>query len=174
MFTAGKRLLLSLACVLALHCGVANATAITYTATDLNSVETGLWQLDFTLSGYAFTAGQGFQIFFDYGQYKNLAFVSAPTGWDVLVFQPEDILGSLEPGVLDGMALVDNPALDQTFSLRLTWLGSGLPASPAFDIYAADFSVIGSGVSSAAVPLPAAAWLLAPSLAAMAVRRRRA
>ena len=117
-----------------------------FQAVDLPDVTPGenLWQYSFSLEGFAFRAGQGFTIFFD-TRYGNLAVSNHPANadWDLLMVQPNPPLNT--PGYVDGLALVDTPALGQPFDVRFVWRGLGDPGPLPFVIYDTNYATIFAG-----------------------------
>lgn len=151
----------------------ASPASISYSLTDLGSVQNGLWQADYTVEGYNFHAGEGLTIYFDYGLYADLAIVSAPAGWDALTYDPDMVFGVKDAGALDAMATVDSPSLSGVFSVQFTWLGEEAPGAQNFEIHGSDYCVIESGQSSH-VPIPGSLLLLANGLLGILfVRNRR-
>lgn len=120
---------------------------------------------------------EGFQVFFDYDDYDNLAVVAAPGPWDALVFQPD--AGFLLDGVFDALADpgpgIANGNLLGGFSVSFDWLPGGTPGDQPFEIYDAnDFSVLESGNTTLSpVPVPAAVWLFGSALAGLGALRRQ-
>jgi hypothetical protein len=115
----------------------ASAAAIEYQATNLGG---SLWQYDYWVSDFIFSAGQGFAVEFIYEpiHYANLTPVSSD--WDVLAFDPDTQLP--DEGLYDALAVVDAPDLSQPFSVTFTWLGAPLtPGSQRFYLYELDSSL---------------------------------
>src|SRR5262245_36908825 len=115
--------------------GPARATSITFEVTDLPDVNPGedLWRYAYPLdaAGTPFSAGvTGFAITFDETLYSVLSAASASSDWDILVLQPD--LGIPDPGLYDGLALVDSPDTGTPFEVDFVWLGSGTPGSQPF------------------------------------------
>ncbi len=118
--------------------------------TDLPDTVPGIdrWQVAYTLDlgGSTFSSNQGFTIYFSSGLYSNLNTTSSPSGWDVLTLQPETILIALD-GLLDALALVDNPSVSTPFVVEFDWLASGSPKSQLFELYSLQtgFQLTGTG-----------------------------
>jgi hypothetical protein len=149
--------------------GAAEAASIHFEVTDLPDVNPGedLWRYAYSLdpAGTPFSAGvTGFAITFDETLYTALAAVTASLDWDILVLQPD--LGIPDPGLYDGLALVDSPDLSTPFEVDFVWLGSGTPGSQPFEIYELETPIYGTPVtieSGVTVPVPE------PALAALAL-----
>ena len=127
----------------------ARALSINANLTNLTDTVGGqdLWNGSFTLSGGVFQANEGFTIYFEPLDYSNIStpLLPQPVGWDVLSVQPDPLLSA--PGFLDGLALINNPALNQPFSVNFVWRGAGNPGTQNFETYklAGGFAVTGSG-----------------------------
>ncbi|PIE61837.1 MAG: hypothetical protein CSA29_01155 [Desulfobacterales bacterium] len=152
--------------------GLANATAISYTATDLADINSGedLWQYTYSVSDNTFAADTGFTIYFDLGLYDFLdPLTTAPnTDWDVLTWNPDSSLP--DDGAYDAYALVDNASLADMFTVSFAWLGGGAgPISQYFEVYdGLTWSVLEDGFTSsgvaAPVPEPATMFLFGTGL----------
>ena len=145
--------------------GNANATTISYQATDLADTTPGedLWQYSYSVSGYTFNQNYGFTVLFDYSLYSNLEdpppFVNSD--WDPIVLQPDPSLPA--DGTYDAQALVNNASLADPFTVSFVWLGSGTPGSQPFQVYDPNFETIEEGRTTsgaAAIPEPATLVLL--------------
>ena len=145
----------------------------------------GQWQLDLALLAEPGDAAfNGFTVYLPYGDADSLVPLAAPAGWDVLSWQPDAALqaGGAYDAWTGGAAVVVG-ALQSGFSLTLNWTGLAAPAAGlAFDTYWLDdqgFSLVGSGRSVAAAPVPVpepASHLLVLAslgLCGLVVRRRR-
>lgn len=172
MQTTKRTLTIGLAMLIAALATPAWAALITYAPYDLSATEPNLWQIDYVVSDHNLGIDEGFQVFFPYGQYEDLALLSAATGWDALVFQPDMIFGVPEPGILDGLQLVDNGGAAAAFSIQLHWLGVGTPEPQNFELYDANFNVLESG-RTVMVPEPVSGLLLVAGLCGLAWRRSR-
>ena len=114
-------------------------------------------------------------IFFDFGQYTNLAVTSPLAGWDEIVADPTLVLGSPDPGFYDALALGAGIAPGHQlagFSVSFDWLGVGLPGAQSFTVVdPVTFDALASGTTNS-VPEPATALLLTIGAAIAALRRR--
>lgn len=106
-----------------------------------------------------------FSIFFSPSLYANLAVESYPTGWDMLVIQPDSTLPA--DGFMDALTLMDGILPGQElngFAVSFDYLGTGVPNSQRFDIIdPITFATISSGLTIpqdvTTVPEPTTAWL---------------
>ena len=157
--------------------GPAGAASISFEATDLADENPGedLWRYAYTLdpAGTPFGAGvTGFAVTFDETLYTALAAVSASFDWDILVLQPD--LGIPDPGLYDGLALVDSPDFGTPFEVDFVWLGSGTPGSQPFEIYELEIPIYGTPITietGVTVPEPALAVLALAAAFGLAVTR---
>lgn len=160
----------------------ANAAVIEY---GLSNISGDTWQYDYTLiNDSTDTEIREFTVWFSQSGYSNLALETAPKGWDPVTWQPGSNAG-LNPGGYDAMALTAAPLSPGDslagFSVRFDWSGTAPPGSQPFDIVdPSNYSVVlASGFtvqSTPAIPVPAALWLFASGLAALAaatLRRRQ-
>jgi hypothetical protein len=160
------------------HPASANATAIIeFTTIDLSDPFPGedLWQYEYTVSGFTFNVDQGFSVYFDPNLYSDLVAGTAPPDWDILIIQPDPVLG--DDGSYGALATVDLASLANPFVVTFQWLGGASgPRQQPFTIEEFDQSgayiELESGVTRSAVPEPATLLLLTPALA-YAMRRRR-
>jgi len=137
------------------------AISIQYDAINLADITPGkdLWQYSYFVSDQVFNTDEGFDVFFALGLYEGINPVSAPTGWDILAFQPDSSLP--QDGIYDAQAVVDNASLTDPFVVSFVWLGSGLPGSQAFEVFDSSFEVVASGQTAPAVaPVPEPSTLL--------------
>ena len=138
---------------------LANATAISYTATNLTDVNHGedLWQYSYSVSDNTFAVNTGFTIYFDLGLYDFLdPLPTSPNAdWDILTWNPDSSIP--DDGVYDAYALVDNALLTGVFTVSFVWLGGvNGPGSQFFEIYdGIAWNVLEDGfTSSGATPVP--------------------
>lgn len=166
------RLLIALFCLLATS-NVRAQTNIFFQAVELTDQTPGqqLWRYDYTIVGFSFLQNQGFSIYCNALQYEDLQNPqpSASSSWSLITVQPDTVLS--QPGYVDGQASVNSPPLSQTFSVDFIWLGEGTPGSQPFDLYNSDFSTRYSGFTVAAVPEPAASYLMGLGLAGWVLKR---
>ena len=149
--------------------GLANATSISYTATDLIDVNAGedLWQYSYSVSDNIFAADTGFTIYFDFGLYELLdpSPITPNADWDVLTWDTDPSLP--DDGAYDAYALTDNASLTDPFTVSFVWLGAGTPGTQFFDVYDGftfDILESGSSVGSQIAPVPEPATLLLLSI----------
>lgn len=151
----------------------AMAASISYSLTDLGSQQQDLWQIDYQLTGFDSDTYDGLQIFFNYGEYEDIALLSSSSDWDVLIFQPDMVFGLEEDGTLDALPLTAGGVLSGSFSVQALWLGTGLPGTQSFELYnSTDWTAQESGTTSP-VPVPGALFLMFSGLAALAAGRRK-
>ena len=171
-----------LACALASPAW-ADPIRIAYLATDLADTIPGddRWEYRYFVSGFTFSADQGFSINFDPAHYADLDDPppAAAPGWDAITLQPDPGLSSA--GLYDALALVDAPPIAFPFIVSFAWFGGpGEPGPQAFTVNTFDASgmltVIAAGTTvpyAAPVPEPATLALVALGAGAMAIRTRR-
>ena len=165
----------------------ASATIITY---DVSNVTGSIWRYDYSVTNDALATSLGeFSLYFQLGQYENLLALTAPSGWDGLIAQPDPLLP--DNGFIDLLAQDGGIGIGQTlagFSVQFDWLGLGAPGSQPFDVIdPANFTFVDSGVTQRAVVTPpiggisvpepsvfALLTLALPLAATVFLRRRRA
>jgi len=158
---------------------VARATVISFEAIDLADVSSGedLWSYRYHLSGTPLGVDEGFSVFFDGSLYSSLSAGNTPSGWDVLVFQPDPNLPSA--GIYDALSLTGGLSLS-FFEVSFVWHGGATgPGSQFVEFYALDpagaYGVVSSGVTGAVsqVPEPGSLVLMSGGVTAILVARRR-
>ena len=153
--------------------GMADADTIRYEATNLGGNE---WRYDYTLRNTGVDAIAQFTIYFDPDLYSDLDETTAlgPSGWDVLVIQPDR--GLPDDGFFDALNETSPVLTGETltgFSVSFFWLGTGAPGSQPFDILdPVTFAPLVSGTTTI-VPLPAPISLCLLGLAGLQLFRRR-
>jgi hypothetical protein len=166
------RLKLNKACLLIVlgASSVASLTAanVSFQVTGLGATGLGQqqYQYNYVISDLQLQANQELDIRFDPSLYGTLSNGVAPSGFDLLLLQPNNPPGAF--GDYSALALANNPPLSGTFSVKVVYLGSGLPGSQPFFInqYDAQGNFVGqvstgsTGPSGQAAPEPAA-WTLA-------------
>ena len=158
------------ACLLFAAATVAHAGVVEFVATSLGG---SLWRYAYSVKPSV--SFDELTIYFDPGNYELLGAPLAPTGWDPLVIQPDT--GIPARGYFDALSLdgpVDSSVGTLSFSVEFSYLGTGSPASQAFEmIDSPSFRVIDSGTTSpaAVVPEPSSTALLSLGLVAMLAAR---
>ncbi|MEQ1546886.1 hypothetical protein [Methyloglobulus sp.] len=132
------------------------AATISY---ETNHIGGNRWEYSYTVSNGALSGNiEELSIYFAGSEYSNLAVGHTPSGWDVVVNQPDTVLPS--DGFYDSLALVSGIAPKTAlkgFSVSFNFLGSGIPGNQAFDILdPITFNPIDSGFTVSSVPLPSA------------------
>ena len=153
------------------------AVVVPFTSTALGG---SLWRLDYTLQGGAPAGGfDGITVYFEPGSYGLLANAAAPSGWDVLVAQPDSVIpadGFFDLLNLGGLLTGDVGTV--AFSFDVEYLGAGAPGSQRFELYQAspNFRVVATGdtMRASSVPEPATAALLCLGLGGLTLRGRLA
>lgn len=164
------------ASVFALCCfgGAASAMQVQFTAVDVVDTTPGTdaWRYDYVVSG-AFAEFEGFTLLYDRAAYAGLILTGPPaaSAFDAALAQPDIGLGV--DGLLSLTAQRSLGAAESfSFSVGFAHLGGGKPGSQPFELFAADFSITGGGITSA-VPEPATTALMLVGLMALGLRARR-
>lgn len=152
--------------VLATFAYCAQATTITYSTQNLGG---NTWQYSYTVVNDTLAQSiDEFTIYFDLFLYENLSLAgqATPPAWDAVAIEPDPALP--DDGFYDGLALnlgiAQGAALGQ-FQITFDYLGNGAPKEQFFEVVdPTSFAVLDSGFTVAAVPLPAAGWLLGSGL----------
>jgi hypothetical protein len=109
-----------------------SAATVTFTVTPLGMNN---YRDTYNVSGFTFQANQELDIFFDPTLYTALTNGHAPTGYDLLVIQPDP--KAMFAGDYSALALVNSPP-NGPFNIDFTFLGSGQPGSLPFTISSVD------------------------------------
>ena len=143
----------------------ASATTVSYSMAAAPTA--GQYLFSFYLSGYTFSVNQELEIQFDPTMYSALSNGTAGTGFNVLLFQPDNRPGIGFPGYYSALATMNNPSLSSAFSVIATYIGTGTPGPQSYSINT--YSQSGAFVSSTvtglttpaptATPEPASLWL---------------
>lgn len=145
----------SILAVLALCSVAAQATELSYTATNIIGNQ---WRYDYTLANNTLSNPiDEFTIYFDLGQYGNLTSPAQPAGWNSVIAQSDVFLPA--PGFFDSAANLTGLLPGGTlggFSVEFDWLGVGSPGAQSFDIIdSTTFAALESGTTTAATPVVA-------------------
>jgi len=153
------------ACLLVWAAAAAGSLSAATVSFQIANLGSNNFRYDYVVSGIQFQQNEEFDVRFDPTLFGTLSNGQAPPGFDVLLLQPNNPLGS--PGDFSAMALVNNPSLSSGFHVTVHFLGTGTPGSQPYFINQPDangrlLSVVDSGttVAAGAVPEPAA-WTLA-------------
>jgi hypothetical protein len=156
----------------------AHAGLILFEAVDLSDVVPAedLWQYRYTVQGFTFAEGAGFEVFFPLSQgYLHGDLQASPpppnADWDVLTFQPEPLLP--DPGRYDAVASRSDPSVGQAFVVNFVWRGAGRPGSQPFEVFDPAFVVVEAGRTISAVPEPGLGGLLVTGASVLVWLRRR-
>jgi hypothetical protein len=169
-----------LLCLVGALCPAFSATIIQYEIQDLPDLVVGqdLEAYRYFVSGFPFSANQGFTIYFDLNRYSGLTNPSAPNAqWNVLVLQPDNNLPA--DGAFDAVTTINGPSVASPFMVQFIRT-AGIPASQPFDINEFDSQgnfvrVVESGFTVprlAAVPEPDFCWVTGIATVFLLVRRR--
>jgi subtilase-type serine protease len=117
----------------------------------VTNVSGATWEYSYAVSNDSLASAiDHFTVNFDLGLYKNLNPISAPTGWDIVSFDPDPLLP--DNGVYDALALSGGVTSGLTvsgFRIKFDFFGSGTPGSQGFKIYdALNFTLLDSGVTT--------------------------
>jgi hypothetical protein len=159
--------------------GNMSAATIQFQASDLGSNQ---FHLTYIVTDFVFSLNQELDVQFDPATYLSLSNGAAPTGFDVLLLQPNNPPGT--PGDFSSLSLVASPAIGP-FSVDVQLAGPGGPGAQNFFINQLDDngviqSVLASGKTTSSViatvpepaTLPLAGLALITGSAWLAVRRR--
>lgn len=125
------------------------------------------WQYNYSLVSSGPSSGlDELTVYFDRTLFSSLEAIYAPTGWDVMVAQPD--LAIPADGFYDALLSTGSPlssAPVDGFQVSFTYLGNGAPPPQPYDlIRSSDFTTLESGmtvqVAPAALPEPSTAWLM--------------
>ena len=98
-------------------------------------------------------AGYGLTLFFDAASFADLdAVTSAGSDWFATVSQPDT--GASLSGVSSFLALNDIAAGLTQFEVNFTWLAAGTPGAQTYEQFDDQFSVVASGSTVLASPVP--------------------
>lgn len=176
--------ILTVGCALA--AGTSWATSITY---DVSHLTGSTWQYDFTMSNDTLGVPvPELTVFFDYNLFSDLVAVSQPMEYtnqspSPLVVQPQPgtpLFPIAQDGFTDYLASDAGLAPGGTlggFIVDANFSGSGTPGAPSYEIYDANFNLLGSGATTPAgtpsVPEPGTLGLFGVGLLAVVIGRRR-
>ncbi len=167
------------AALVALSAVSTNAITIEYQATNLADTTPGqdLWRYTYKISGYAFQANEGLDIYFAQNLYGALS-NPQPQGQQWYAGTSTVIQPNGTPQIYDVLTIVSNPSMDVVFSVDFVWLGgANTPGSQPFDVYRSSqtggLDVFQEGRTQTASVPEAGSSLLLASLAFGALSTRR-
>ena len=148
-------------------------TKICYEPTEVGADR---WQYNYEVTNISLAGAiEEFTIWFDIGQYDNLALETLDppaANWDELVWDPDPVIS--DDGGYDAWVNLATPiGVGQSisgFAVSFDWLGTGDPASQYYEIIdPVTFNTIDSGWT---IPEPTTLILLGAGLLALRKRRR--
>ena len=138
--------------------GPLTAASITRSSTvSTNGSGDTVYHYVYTLVGDPLLLYQEIDIRFEAGLYGLLSNGVAPTGFDLLLFQPNQPLGA--DGRFSALALVDNLSLGGVFGVDAVFLGTGTPGPQAFFVNQLDAQGGIVTLDLGSVPEPGTWWL---------------
>lgn len=160
-------------CALSIWCTQAMALEVIYKSVDLaDSVPgTDRWRYDYTLIG-SLGEFEGVNLLFDPATRGALQIVTPadPGALGMFIDQPNPALQA------DGLVIVSavRPIVNErlTFAIAFDRLSGGVPADQPYEVFDANFTLVGAGVTTP-VPEPATAALFLAALAMLAPMLRR-
>lgn len=124
-----------LLCILLLVGAHSHAGVVQYEVTSLSASDPTLFRYTYHLSGFTFLENYEFDVVFPVESFANLSNGSGSPDFDVQLFQPSNPPGLY--GNFTALALKDFPLIT-AFSVDVNFIGSGLPGSQQYYIYAFD------------------------------------
>ena len=149
--------------------------SISYSFTDIADPVPGAdrWEVDYRAQG-ALNPFDGFNVLFAPSDFINLSADSAPAGWSTYTLDPFPPGDGIFSATFDGSG-----SLPADFLVSFDWLGTGAPGSQSFEVFDANFELIGGGRTTLQgtgpnpVPEPGTLLLFVGGLAAIVSLRRK-
>ena len=174
------RLLRDLTIFLAAAISVVTATTAGVVDFAVTSLGGSSWRYNYTINNPTPSAGfDELTVYFDYSKYSNLSAGVAPSGWDLLLIQPDT--GIPSDGYFDVLSLT-GPLADGVsisgFSVTFDYVLGETPGAQPFDLIdSGSFTVLSSGRSidpnASTVPEPESLALMLLGLGCAYMTRRR-
>ena len=98
----------------------------------VEELDDSLFQISYYVTDFEFQTNQELEIRFDPTQFLELSGETAPPGFDVLLLQPGNPLGT--NGLFSAVALIDRPDLTVGFSVVALMASNGVPTGQSFAI----------------------------------------
>jgi hypothetical protein len=136
----------------------------------VDNLGSGSYRYSYQLSGFAFQLNQELDFDFDPTLYSMLTNDVVGTGFDGIVFQPNNPPGA--PGEFGISANMNNPSLAGPFSIDFKFLGSGVPSGQqpfSLNQFNADGSFVGTIETGTTTPVTGTTAVPEPATASLVV-----